>query len=114
MDEPILIDRRVPSTPGSDPAEGPWWIKFATFFGVPALLAVYLVWSLASGQGAVLQNIERMLYAQQEKVNEVANVAKETSNITAAATARMQQILVQICVNSAETVQERNACLNIR
>lgn len=107
MDTPILIDP-------TEKEDGPWWVKFATLFGVPALIAVYLVWSLASDQGAVLRRIEQMLYAQQAQVTEVANVAKETSVVTAAASVRMQQILTQICVNSAETVQERNACLNIR
>jgi len=112
MDEPLIIDPRIPSSPNS--AEGPWWVKFATFFGVPALIAVYLVYSLVSGQGAMLGNIERMLYAQQAHVATVAQVTRDTATMTAAAATRMQQILTQICVNSADTVKERNACLNIK
>ncbi len=94
--------------------EGPWWVKFATLFGVPALIAVYLVYSLVSGQSAMLGNIERMLYAQQAQVAEVAVVARETAAATTAVSLRIEAYMRQICVNSADSPAERNACLSIR
>ena len=103
-----------PTTPTTAPAEGPWWVKFATFFGVPALLAVYLVWSLVSGQGEVLGRIERMLYAQQAQVSEVASVARETAAATTAVSIRIESYMRQICVNGAKTQADRNTCLSVR
>ena len=111
MTEPLLIDRRQPT---QTETEGPWWIKFATAFGVPALLAVYFAWSMVTGQGAMLANIEKMLYAQQAQVNEVASIARETATIATATSLRIETYMRQICVNSAKTVAERNICLSVR
>ena len=111
MSEPILLDRRQPTQPES---EGPWWIKFATAFGVPALLAVYFAWSIVSGQNVILNNIERMLYAQQTQVSEIVSISRESAIAAAATSLRIEAYMRQICVNSADTPVERNTCLSVR
>ena len=108
-DTPILIDPLATAVKQPENV-----LRFATMFGVPALLALYFAWALVSGQAAVLGNIERMLYAQQAQVKEVADVARETAITTMAAQARIEGYMRQICVNGAETNAERNACLSVR
>jgi hypothetical protein len=111
MAEPILLDRRQPTA--SEP-EGPWWIRFATVFGVPALLAIYFSWSMVSGQSTILHNIERLLYAQEAQISEVAEVARKTAEISTASSLRIESYMRQICVNSAKSQTERNICLSVR
>ena len=81
----------------------PWWVRAITVFGVPAAIAMYLVWALVSGQTTALAQISATLQAQKTSISEVA-----------ALTARMESYLRLLCVNTSKTQAERNSCLTVR
>ena len=101
MDTSILLN---PEKPTTEVSAG---VKFATLFGVPALLAVYFAWFLTSSQARSLDNIEHMLADQRVQLAQIASIVHENSAVTMA-------VLRQTCVNSAKSTVERNACLSAR
>ena len=87
--------------------------KAAVNFGVPAVIAVFLVYFLTNSLSVQLSTIQQrqitledqqMSLAEQIRLHTVDNayVLKETSQI--------RNVLQQICVNTAEDVVQRANC----
>ena len=87
--------------------------KAAVNFGVPAVIAVFLVYFLTNSLSVQLSTIQQrqitledqqMSLAEQIRLHTVDNayVLKETSS--------MRTLLQQICVNTAEDVVQRANC----
>ena len=98
----------------SDKRNSPWWVSAITTFGVPAAIAMYLVWALVSGQTNILIDIQTTLHGQRSMVAEVAAVTKSTAEEARTARARQEEYLRLLCVNTAKSQADRNACLSVR
>lgn len=81
----------------------PWYIKASYQFGIPAVIAGFLVWALVTRVDGSLTLIKEnlVLHAQDS-----AYTVKELE--------RVKIILQQICANTSETVQDRNSCFQSR
>lgn len=106
-DAPLLIN---PHGPDIDKVEGPWWARFATIFGVPALLALYFSWALVSGQSLKLEAIERKIDAQAQ----LSNIHLSTFLEMRDSSRRQEQLLRILCVSTAKTETVRDTCLAIK
>lgn len=68
---------------------GPWWAKFISAVGVPAAGLAYLIWWLTTSQAAAL---EMHTHDQEHAMD------------------GLTLIMRQVCVNTAETQDERTGC----
>lgn len=77
----------------------PWYIKTTYQFGIPAVIAGFLVWTLVTRIDTALINLQEnfSLHAQ-----DAAYTVKELE--------RVKIILQQICANTADTFQDRTSC----
>lgn len=78
----------------------PWWVNPIYKFGVPSVLAIFLVWFLTVQVRDKLENIDNKL---DNHINVFNPIIRQND--------QMLVILRQICVNSATTNYERGQCL---
>lgn len=84
----------------------PWYVKFLYTFGIPATLAIYLVWFMANRVDTSLEHITSTLIAHQSEMSISLRQTEETK----------QQLLLtnlllqRICVNTASNQQARSNC----
>lgn len=80
-------------SPGRNSMDGlPPWARVTAVVGIPGLIAIYLVYVLATGLPAKLD----------------AHARESTAEAT-----KIRQLLKQICVNTADTPEARSACWNV-
>lgn len=84
----------------------PWYIKFLYTFGIPATLAIYLVWFMVNRVDTNLDKINNTLAFHQVEMS--ANL-KQTEE-TKAQLLLTNLLLQRICVNTAVNQQARNNC----
>lgn len=106
-DSGLIIDTGASSI---NKPEGPWWARFATIFGVPALLALYFAWALVTGQQAAIASIETKLDAH----TQLSNMHLSTFIEMRDSSRRTEQLLRILCVSTAKTDVVRDTCLAIK
>jgi hypothetical protein len=90
---------------------GPWWVKILTQVGVPAGIAIFLVYFLAWEQSARMASIDASLVKANYDMSQFVkdqNAATETQRRAADTTTRL---LRSICQNTAKNDAAREACL---
>ena len=77
----------------------PWYINASYQFGIPAVIAGFLVWALVTRVDSSLTSIKEnlVLHAQDS-----AYTVKELEKV--------KVVLQRICANTSGTAQDRNAC----
>lgn len=111
MDEGLLIQPRQTSGNGSgngNPFAGMSpWMRFIAFIGVPAAIALYLVYRLDGRSAQELAGISAELRAHQAvssvMATEIADHKSETKTLIA--------LMRAICVNTARSDQQRRECV---
>ena len=82
------------------------WQKLILQVGVPATLAIFLVWMLAQRVDGSLSRIENNLNAHQLDMQYTIKANEEVKSQLY----KTNQILTQICANQARTEDQRNRC----
>ena len=82
----------------------PWWVKAAGVVGVPSLIAVFLVYALASGHQATTDDIAKDVKAH-------AEASELHTSDSKAALDRIERIFRVMCVNAAADSMQRERCL---
>lgn len=87
-------------------SDAPWWIRLVYMIGVPSTIALFLVWILAGTTTTSLREISSTLNNMRENlVLHSADTAYTAKRID-----RIEQLLQQICVNTASNSSTRAAC----
>lgn len=85
----------------------PWWVRAISVFGVPASIALYLVWTL---NGTQARTLDTMREGQIKH-----NIESAQSNLdTKASSARVETYLRVICGLQAKTKEDKNTCNSVR
>lgn len=99
----------------------PAWMKAVYVFGVPAAIAMFLVWIVAGTQSSKLDAIGQSQAAMVGKIDAhvvAAQVSADAARMAAEEVRsnglRLERYLQLMCINTARTVAERNSCLNVR
>ena len=100
----LLID------PSAKTQDGPAWLTLALKAGIPALIAVYLVWNLSSGNQTLLAQIDRT----QHQHTTDTQVQTEMLKILIDSAMRTEGYNRLICYNTSKTDVDRAACLTVR
>ena len=95
-------------------SKDPWWVRSITMFGVPAAIAMYLVWALVSGQTAALQAINTTIQAHHSAALPAIAQVLESANEAKMDRLRLEQYLRLLCVNTAKNTSDRTTCLSVR
>lgn len=93
----------------------PQWARVVALVGIPGTIALYLVYSLASfattGVAQLHQQMEVhaavMLQHDAQSAKSVETLRQETFRTTEA----LQRVLMGICLNTAETNEDRQRCV---
>ena len=101
----LLIDPAQKDENGS-----PAWLQLVLKVGVPAAIALYLVYTVAGSNTTLLANIDK---AQHEHMVDSA-VQTELLKDAKASSFRMEGYLRLVCVNTAKNDAERASCLSLR
>lgn len=88
-------------------AQGPWWVRLIYTVGVPACIAMYLVYSLVSGQAATIS-------AMAKTVDTHAAISQVTLEELKTISNRQETYLRLLCANTSKTIADRNTCLTVR
>ena len=86
-----------------DLIKSPWYINFIYAFGIPAVIAASLVYLLAVRVDTAIINIKENLSLH---ATDTAYIVKQNE--------RMEQLMQQICANTANSVEARNDCFRRR
>jgi len=93
----------------------PWQLRFAVFFGVPSLIAIYLVYwltaSIDTQQHTILSNQISILNAIQQGNNEISNYKQELT-IQTRILEGIRATQYQICVNGLEPGRDTSKCFS--
>jgi hypothetical protein len=82
----------------------PWWVQATYRLGVPAALAIFLVWFLTSRLGADLASVHAMVQTHVE--------AAQADRAELRFYLRQMVVAMQAtCVNAAHDASERRRCL---
>lgn len=91
----------------------PWQLRFAVFFGVPSLIAIYLVYWLTNSidlrQTAILANQVTILDAIREGNREISSYRKELE-VQTRILEGIRTTQYQICVNGLEPGRDTSKC----
>lgn len=76
------------------------WVKAAYQFGIPSAIAVFLVWAMVTRFDGQLTQVHDDLKGHTLDTAYIIKTLGES-----------KQILLRICINAADTVDERRSCL---
>lgn len=86
---------------------GPWWLKVVYAFGIPAAIALYLVYVVSTTQAATMASIKSTV-EQHATANLLSDVEVKAAMI------RQEGYLRLLCVNTSKSIGDRNSCLSVR
>ncbi|SRR5215204_1304730 len=95
------------------PPNTPWQFKFAVFFGVPAIICIYLVWWLTANidnQVKLIINNQNILSQVVQAHAQNANIARDQILTQLNQISDLRSTLQQICVNTAQNSADRINC----
>lgn len=107
------MDMTSTDSPNAEPSM-PWWVRGITVFGVPAAIAMYLVWALVNSNTVALSQMSANLEAQKTAIAEVASVTRVTTLDAKESALRVESYLRLLCVNTAKSFADRQTCLTVR
>lgn len=81
----------------------PWWIGSIIKLGVPAAIALFLIWFIVSTISPSITFIKENLVLHADSATRVGREIHEQNE-------KLMKVLQQICMNSAKNNQERNGC----
>lgn len=103
------MNQRILVTDDAEPrAAAPWWIRAAERFGVPSVIACFLIWALvqlATGDLRRIPAIEAQLTAQSKAMDTHDQDTKHTFEA-------IKRLLGGICLNGAKTPEQQRRCLD--
>lgn len=88
---------------GNGNGNGPAWLQASYRLGVPAVLALGLVYFLA-------QHVDDEMHALTESLDRHVDQMQSDRAAAQLSEARMQHLFRQICLNTAETDAQRAGC----
>lgn len=88
------------------PDLAPLW-KAVAAVGVPAVIALYLVWTLAN----FVVTSERTMLAQMNEISRVVEMIQADRAADRVQVESLKRVIRVLCVNSSETRKDREACL---
>ena len=88
----------------------PWFVEFAYKFGIPATIAVYLVWQLSTTYSTKLEALADKHERHQQEAQKQTDILEQTQD----SNYRIEGYLRILCVNAAQDLAERNTCLSVR
>lgn len=91
----------------------PWQIKFAYTFGIPAVIAVYLIWYQTNRIDKTIDQLQSSVSMLRENIKEMnATIINNRDLIINSERKydRLINMMVRVCANAAETNIDRNAC----
>lgn len=81
-------------------------VKFAYAFGIPAIIAIYMVWYFTQRMdGTVAEMYYKITIIEQQSVRQ-----KEQDDYRMREIERLQNTITRMCVNVAQTRLERENC----
>ncbi len=105
----FLIDPKTPHTNTNTENTGPVWAQAIYKFGVPSVIALYLIYSLVNGGSAMLANVDRSLQAH---IAETASQIKLLEDIKDSSR-RMELFLQLDCIRNSKTQVDRDICTTV-
>jgi hypothetical protein len=97
----LLIDPKQPEAS---------WAQILYKYGVPAVIALYLVYSLENGVKTLLAQIDRTQHQHVSDSHRQTDLLKDAKD----SSIRTEGYLRLLCVNTAVTNADRAACLSVR
>lgn len=85
-------------------AEMPWYVRAIAVFGVPSVIAMFLVYQMAGTHFTDVEATKSILTAHVEATNEIQKKNQEHQK-------ELEKILRAICVNGALERDQRLGCL---
>jgi type III secretory pathway component EscR len=99
-------------------AAGPWWLRVIYFVGIPAGIALFLVWfttsTVALGMTQVLDNQQKIMSREQhidQQMDTAMTNMHDFVKDTQEQNRRILKVWQQICVNGAHSPDAINKCL---
>jgi hypothetical protein len=89
----------------------PAWIRAAAFLGVPALIAIFLVYSLVIGLVRRVTDIESTQQVQGRILDALVAEAAQGAQEARAQHALLERLMRQACASAAASPEARAACL---
>jgi len=87
------------------PTDGmPWWARAATIFGVPTVFAGFLIWQIAGSHTTDVQTTKQLIEAHVQAAEQRDRNHEQHEQ-------SLQKILRAICINGAESADDRVTCL---
>lgn len=102
-------------TPARDVGNGtPWWVRAMATYGVGTAIGAYLLWwvttTVAAGITGVSQHIADHEDRTSRQVQDIASQVRAATAVIEGRDQRLERLLRQICVNTADTRVDRDAC----
>lgn len=83
------------------------WVSLVYKYGVPAALAVYLVWNMSTSQASAIA-------AMSKTIETHSAISVLTSDDLKASSIRQEVYLRLLCINTAKTSDAQRSCLTVR
>jgi hypothetical protein len=101
-------------TPPTVVKSSPWWLQGIVTLGVPAAIALYLVWFIASNQTAAINKMTDTVTEHSHQSAIAAAAAVVIQNDMRDTNVRVEAYMRLLCVNGAKTTTDRNICLSVK
>ncbi len=88
----------------------PWWIGAIYKLGIPAAIALFLIWFVVATVIPNIQFIKENLVLHANSSSQVGQDLRDQNIRLSQQNERLMRVLQQICINSAKNNQERNGC----
>lgn len=94
----------------------PWQVKFAYGFGIPAIIAMYLVYYQTDKMDQNQQAFNKSIIELKEEVRNLRDAVSQGRELalnTERKSDRLLNMMVRVCATTAETNVDRNACFEL-
>ena len=92
----------------------PWWVRGILYIGVVPYLLLYLVWHLTTTTTVGAERMQETMILMKENLSLHA-VSQSSHEIKSdAADAALLRVMLQICVNTAGSADERTGCFKVQ
>lgn len=94
----------------------PWQVKFTYAFGIPAVIALYLIYYQTNRMDANQAELNKNITSLTEEVRNLRNITTLNKEQNVTLEEKYNQLLnmmVRVCATTAETNVDRNACFNL-
>lgn len=86
--------------------DAPWYVRAAYTFGVPTIIAGFLIWAMATRVDSGLTHVDASLTQLTDELNQ----HQKDMGYSIMQQEAIKSLMQQICVNTAKNVPDRTAC----